>query len=193
MPRKSLAKERRQQILDAFERCISKQGLEATTLEQVADEADMTRSIIRHYIGNRDELVEALVDRRLKESTDDLIQQYAGLSPQDSVQLTLANMFPETKEFDERDRIFLEVMTVNKDLYPVARKKLKTAFEALIKSFADDLKRVYRNASRQQCDQVAYAIICISEMNETFMGIGVNQRYNTSAQQIADTLLKTLE
>jgi len=193
MPRRSLAKERRQQILDAFERCVIRYGLESTTLEQVADEADMTRSIIRHYIGNRDVLVEALVKRRLQESTQVLIEQYAGLSPEDSVELTLTRMFADNKEMDERNRILLDVLTTGQDRYPEAKTLLRQAFESLIASFAHDLKQLYENASTAHCRQVAYAIICISEMNESFMWLGIRQQYNADARIMAETLLKTLE
>ncbi len=193
MPRKSLAKERREQILDAFERCITKSGLEATTLEQVAEEADVARSIIRHYIGNRDDLVEALVDRRLQQSTEAMIALYAGLSPKESVEITLDTMFTTTSKMDEKNRILSEVLTSSSDRYPAARQKLQYAFEALIRSFADDLHRLYPQTTHEKCDEVAYAIICISQMNESFMWLGVNPHYNAHAHKMAQTLIDTLK
>ena len=65
MARPNLSHERREQILDAFARCVARRGLAATTLEEVAQEAGMKRSILRHYIGNRAALVSALLDRLL--------------------------------------------------------------------------------------------------------------------------------
>ena len=65
MARPDLSHERREQILDAFARCVARRGLAATTLEEVAQEAGMKRSILRHYIGNRAALVSALLDRLL--------------------------------------------------------------------------------------------------------------------------------
>lgn len=65
MARSDLSHERREQILDAFVRCVARRGLAATTLEEVAQEAGMKRSILRHYIGNRAALVSALLDRLL--------------------------------------------------------------------------------------------------------------------------------
>ncbi|NJM06754.1 TetR/AcrR family transcriptional regulator [Candidatus Gracilibacteria bacterium] len=62
MGRKSLAEERREDILAAFERCIARYGIDVP-LEQIADEAGVKRSLIRHYLGNRDELVEQVIER----------------------------------------------------------------------------------------------------------------------------------
>jgi AcrR family transcriptional regulator len=60
--------ERRLQILEAFERCLARNGLEATTLEDVAREAGLQRAMIRHCVGNRDTLV--------REATEHLAAQY---------------------------------------------------------------------------------------------------------------------
>ena len=51
MGRKSLANERREQILDAFAIYLRQHGFEGCTLERVAEIAGVQRSIIRHYIG----------------------------------------------------------------------------------------------------------------------------------------------
>ena len=71
MPRRDLTEERTEQILDAFERCIIQYGLESSSLEKVAEEAGMKRPIIRHYVGNRDDLVEALAVRLIKKFRSD--------------------------------------------------------------------------------------------------------------------------
>ena len=48
MGRKSRAEERRELILAAFERCIAHHGIDVP-LEQIADEAGVQRSLIRHH------------------------------------------------------------------------------------------------------------------------------------------------
>ena len=63
MGRKSLSEERAKQIINAFATCILKYGLHDSSLERIAEEAGVKRSIIRHYIGNRNEVLKALVDR----------------------------------------------------------------------------------------------------------------------------------
>lgn len=193
MPRKSLAKQRREELLDAFERCIVKYGLEGTSLEQVATEADMTRSIIRHYIGNRDKLVEALIERIIRQYTEQLIAEFEGITPEQSIQYSLDSMFSEQETMSSRDKIIIDVLMAAKDRYPAAKKMLIQMFEALVKSFADDLRKVYKKASKEQCLQVSYAIICMSEMHESFMWLGMKKQYHQDARAMADTLLKTLE
>ncbi|MEM9954925.1 MAG: TetR family transcriptional regulator [Chloroflexota bacterium] len=192
MPRKSMAKQRREELLDAFERCIIKYGLEGTSLEQVADEAQMTRSIIRHYIGNRDDLVSALIDRLIRQYAEQLTENYADIPPEQMVSYAVDNMFSQKDALSVREKIIIDVLMTAKERYPDAKKKLIQMYDAVIQSFASDLERQYPNATQAQCWQIAYAVVCISEMNETFMWLGMNPRYHADARQVAENLLASL-
>lgn len=66
MARPSMAAQRVEEILDALESCILKYGIQATSLENIADTAGVKRTILRHYIGNRDDIIVAL-SRRYRE------------------------------------------------------------------------------------------------------------------------------
>jgi len=61
--RKSIAKERRSQILDAFHRCAVRSGLEKASLREVAEEAGLPVSNLHHFFKNRDEMVSELNKR----------------------------------------------------------------------------------------------------------------------------------
>ncbi len=63
MGRPSMAAQRVEEILDALEACIIEKGIQATSLENIADKAGFKRTILRHYIGNRDEIICALSTR----------------------------------------------------------------------------------------------------------------------------------
>ena len=80
MPRPDLRAERSGQILDAFARCVARKGLDATSLADVAREAGLRRPLVRHHIGNRDDLIRAFVDRLdalWRRQTDDMRAWFA--------------------------------------------------------------------------------------------------------------------
>jgi AcrR family transcriptional regulator len=60
--RRSLAAERRAQVISAFGRCVARAGFAGTSLENVADEAGLARGHVRHYLGNRHDQMMALAD-----------------------------------------------------------------------------------------------------------------------------------
>lgn len=68
MPRPSVRHQRQEQILDAFERCVARYGLDGASLERVSEEAGLARPLIRHNVGNRDQLVEAFTARFFERS-----------------------------------------------------------------------------------------------------------------------------
>lgn len=69
MGRPSMQKQREAEVLDAFMSVVARYGVEGATLERVADASGLKRPLIRHYLGNRDEMVHALakyvVDRQI--------------------------------------------------------------------------------------------------------------------------------
>lgn len=57
MGRPSLAVQRRQQILEAVDRCLLEHGLAGTTVARIAQAASVQPSLIAHYFGNKDGLL----------------------------------------------------------------------------------------------------------------------------------------
>jgi AcrR family transcriptional regulator len=66
MARPSKSEERKEQILNAFERCVVRSGIQGVTLEKVAKEAGLPRSLVRHFVGNRDDMAAAVFDRFMR-------------------------------------------------------------------------------------------------------------------------------
>lgn len=91
--------ERYEQVMSALVQCVARFGLEGTTLSKVAEQAGLTRPLIRHHLGNRDDmicelqdfvlsrfdadvdaLIEALPDRNIGASLIDLLFSSSGAS-----------------------------------------------------------------------------------------------------------------
>ncbi|WP_170378014.1 MULTISPECIES: TetR/AcrR family transcriptional regulator [Ruegeria] len=62
MPRPSLKDQRSHEILDAYLTCVARFGLEGATQARIADEAGVKRPLLRHYLGNKDEMITALAE-----------------------------------------------------------------------------------------------------------------------------------
>ena len=72
MARPCVAEQRREEILTAFEACVVRNGIDNTTLDDIAKEAGQPRSLVRYFVGNRAELVTLLIDRVLERSEEQL-------------------------------------------------------------------------------------------------------------------------
>ncbi|MGI9602793.1 MAG: TetR/AcrR family transcriptional regulator [Acidimicrobiales bacterium] len=63
MGRPSVKEERIEEILDAVQACVVEHGLAGTTMARIAARAGMQPSAINHFIGTRDKVVEAALER----------------------------------------------------------------------------------------------------------------------------------
>ncbi len=61
MGRKSIAKERRQLIIEAFYSCVVERGLSGASIRRIADRAGVKPSVLHHYFSSRDEIIEEAV------------------------------------------------------------------------------------------------------------------------------------
>ena len=99
MARPSIAAERREEILIAFEACALRKGFAATTLADVADEAGLPRPLVRHFMGNRAEMVTGLIERMVQRASDDIedaLTPEVGLQEEELLQIVLTRLFTDT-------------------------------------------------------------------------------------------------
>lgn len=191
MGRKDLTEKRTAEILDAFARSMIKYGLD-TSLEQVAEEAGMMRSIIRHYIGNREEVVNTLIERITREYIAELREEAAQIPQEGMIEATLDYLFTPENDPDDTDKLIFDVMMTGKDRYPRAKQMLIAMFEALIEMFTADLRRAYPHAEESSCRDVAYSIIALAMSHESLAWMGVDARYSTAARASAEALIRAL-
>ncbi len=94
MPRPSLGETRREEILAAFEACVVEKGLANTTLADVARAANQARPLVRHFIGNRRDMVACLIDRVLARGEAHL-KSLGDASPEQVVDILLDQIFAD--------------------------------------------------------------------------------------------------
>lgn len=101
--RKSVAKERRAQILEAFHRCAVRSGLEKASLREVAEEAGLPVSNLHHYFKNRDEMVGELVKQIVSGIMDGLREETLSIkNPRTRFEKTIEYLFsPRTIQLED--------------------------------------------------------------------------------------------
>lgn len=98
MPRPNVSEERREAILQAFEACVVRKGIASTTLTDIAQEAGQARSLVRYFIGNRDDMVSCLIERLLargETQLNALKNRKAPVAAADLVDLLLDEVFAD--------------------------------------------------------------------------------------------------
>jgi AcrR family transcriptional regulator len=192
MGRKSLEAQRKEEILAAFERCIRTYGLDAS-LEQIADEANVKRSLIRHYIGNRDVLVDELIVRITGEVLEQVRTMGDGIPDSELLGQTLDYLFRTDSAEDSTDRLLLQALMTAQNRYPLAKQSLQALFTEIVSLLAGDLMRLFPGRDATAYHETAYSILCLSFGNESMLRLGLSPAYNLAARQHAQQLIDRLK
>ncbi|MEM9304370.1 MAG: TetR/AcrR family transcriptional regulator [Pseudomonadota bacterium] len=93
MARPSKEKERVEQILVAYGECVARHGVGGATLERTAEAAGLARPLIRHYVGNREALLQRFVTWFIEQSDAELAELEQQLPQQGKARTLVAWLF----------------------------------------------------------------------------------------------------
>jgi AcrR family transcriptional regulator len=162
MPRPSKAAERREEILQAFETCALRKGLEATTLADVAEEAGLPRPLVRHFMGNRADMVSGLIERMMLRASDAIEQAIAAAGDQqeeDLLHVVLHTAFVDPIT----NRLMIQLWQQS-----WTDESLRTQLEGVYRRCVEQIRdRLYPNATRSAFDS-AYALAAMALGNAVF-------------------------
>ncbi len=190
--RKSVAKERRAQILEAFHKCAVRKGLERTSLREVAEEAGLPVSNLHHYFKNRDEMVGELVERIVSGIMDVLREDVLSVkNPRTRLKKTIDHLFsPKTIQLEDGSLFY--------DLWSYAHRSeaVRQAFKKQIryqrKTFIDILGEAggFSALTDAEAKEIANIIIALVEGSYYLMDMDGE---NVSAKRMAGLTVRFIE
>lgn len=192
MGRPDLTEVRTAEILDAFERCVARYGLHGSSLERVAEEAGMKRSVVRHYMGNRDEMVEALAQRVAADCRDHLDAFVSSISEGKRIEQLLAWFFPDSSHGTTDSLLAVESLIAAGEDYPKVRELMTAYVEGVVSMAAEQLRLAYPKAGRSQCWTVAYGLVGICFNHSSLSPLSLPTKYLKAARTSARALIETL-
>jgi AcrR family transcriptional regulator len=189
--RPALTAQRRAQILDAFVALVAERGLEAVSLDDVAREAGVQRSVIRHFVGNRSDLIRGAIEVLSERYARKILAEVGvRLSVGRMIRLLFSDrwnddMAVEDRAFDE----LLREATRDDD----TKRRIKEMYDLLIAALAEGIVRERPGVARRAADDCAYAIVCLAEHNVAMRALGFPRSSAQAAARAARELVARLE
>ena len=193
MGRKDLSGERRNQILDAFELCIIESGLFGATLTIVAEKAKINRGQIHQYIGDRNALLSALVERLIKSYRENFSIYFETFREKPNLDTILDYFFDEWGRGDSNDDVIIDALVAESAHNSYLQKLVFEAYSILENEIAKVLHELHPNVTLDRCQNVAYAIMSMAYGNSTMMWLGFDRSRLPGIQSLVKSLIKTLE
>ena len=191
MARPSKKAERTEEILKAFRHCVAHYGLEASTLERVAEVSGLQRSLVRHYVGNRDDLVQQLAERVIEESNHQW-QEFIKLLPEkNTTQYFIEYLF---SEYDSDPDYVLVMASL---IFAAGRNSpLQNLMRDWIQNYTNEyvglLRGDYPDASDKQLEAVAFGLVSLYFNLDSLSPLNLGTDYRESAKEAALRLVSTL-
>ena len=192
MARPDVRDKRRDQLLDAFEEIVARNGIEGATLARTAEVAGLARPLIRHNIGNREDLVAALVERFLEKSRDAMDGMLNELPPEKAIHVLVDWLFDKSYSDPQLVRISSALITASADDPRLAR-KMRSWLREFIDRITFTLSASYPDAGKDRVDAVATGLTGIYFNIESLYPLGDIQSVSRASRNAAMLLVTSLE
>ena len=192
MARPSVQHERKQEILDAFERCIINYGVEGAGLQKIADEAGLARPLIRHHVGNREDLLDELVERFIARS--DAVIEDMGRSMPDSGrgEYLLQLLFAPQYQVSDHSTLLFQALLVASQTRPALRRRLDKWNRDFIDLLVTELADEHPEAGDDDIAEVAMGIAALYYNADSMGALGSRTVLYETSWRAARRLLATL-
>ncbi len=194
MGRPSLASTRRPQILRAFEDCVLSYGLEGSSLQRIAQQAGVRRSLIRHYFGNKDDLTEALIAGIIERTIADSHNLASAAGEQAGTE-ALADYLTGSRFADKRDDALVDALMAASHRDAGLRSRLRRKYQAFQRAIEQHLRSSFPAATSDDIRATAYGLMCLAvgsaSMHDIEFPASRRDYARQSAVQLIDSLRRT--
>jgi AcrR family transcriptional regulator len=156
MGRKSLAIERTDQMLDAFEQCIIEYGFEGATLQRTADLAKVNLGMIHHYIGQKSDLLNKMVARLENRIESELAELDQSVPDTQRLPTLLAAFFDSEPDAGDKVVEALYASGYRDSIVQAALDRINRYYTSI---WANEISRIHPHLSIERCNEIALAIL----------------------------------
>lgn len=192
MARPRVTAERREEILAAFAHCVARDGVEGASLQQVADEAGLARGLLRHHLGNREEMILALAERFCRHSLEEMAELQAMLPKARRLEKLIAALFTVHYASAAQDLQVGAALINAAAGRPALRKLLRDWYDAFEAIIAAELRKAYPKARRGAVAEVASAIAGMAFSADSLTPLGAVDDLFARSRRAALRLAATL-
>lgn len=185
--------ERYDQVMQALVRCVARYGLDGASLSQIAKEAGLTRPLIRHHLGNRDELITTLQDYVLKcfsEQTDALV----GVLPaSDKSEHLIDLLFSDMNQTSPDMVLAFAALTARAAEDASLRQACREALLSFETAVAAILRADFPKVDAAKINTTAHGIVALYFNATSLAPLEMPSVWKTQAEQAARALFNGLE
>jgi AcrR family transcriptional regulator len=191
MGRPSLRAIRREELLDAVVGCITSKGVAGLTVADVAKLAGTQPSKVHHYLGSRDEMIFAAIERALASVEEIVLEALQNTEPHNRLDVQLEILFGTTL-LEPRINQLVDHLVAASYLDSDIRNGVGRMYQRFLEILSESIELAIPNISLSDCHQAAHTILALAHATPTFewLDLEVNNldHGRVAAEQIVSEL-----
>ncbi|MEM7173059.1 MAG: TetR/AcrR family transcriptional regulator [Pseudomonadota bacterium] len=191
MSRPSLKHQRSEEILDAFMACVARYGLDGATLEKIAEEAGVGRPLIRHYLGNREEMVAKLLDHVIANFERLTDAMFSSLPEERRFEVFMDRLFGK-KDYSAENAAVFQALVAAAERYAGIENQLMGFVLQFEKKTAKEFLRHKPHAELERCKVAASGVTAIYFNTSAIMPLNPGPSWRKLQRRAAQSLVDSL-
>jgi AcrR family transcriptional regulator len=173
MGRPSLVSIRQAELLDAVVGCITTKGVAGTTVTEVAQLAGTQPSKVHHYLGTRDEMISASIERALSNVEELVVDALNSTTAQDRLNAQLEILFSPSF-LDPRINQLIDHLIAASYLDVTVRDGVSKMYRRFLQILLESFALAHPDVDEVQRRVAAHAILALAHATPTFEWLGVD-------------------
>jgi AcrR family transcriptional regulator len=167
MGRPSLVEIRRAELLDAVVGCIATHGVSGTTVAAVAQLAGTQPSKVHHYLGSREEMIAASIDRALHNVEELVVDALHSTSDENRLDEQLEILFSPSF-LDPRINQLIDHLVAASYLDTSIREGVSEMYKRFLQILLESFELAYPDVDESERRIAAHAILALAHATPTF-------------------------
>jgi TetR/AcrR family transcriptional repressor of bet genes len=167
MGRPSLVEIRRAELLDAVVGCIATHGVSGTTVAAVAQLAGTQPSKVHHYLGSREEMIAASIDRALHNVEELVVDALHSTSDENRLDEQLEILFSPSF-LDPRINQLIDHLVAASYLDTSIREGVSEMYKRFLQILLESFALAHPDVDESERRIAAHAILALAHATPTF-------------------------
>ena len=192
---KPISEVRKPEIVEAAYNAILKNGLPLISYDSIAQEADMSRQLIRHYFPDPVELLVAVCDRLAAAYRDGLMKGILNAQSPTRLKTFLDFYFDFLSDRDlekPRDDAAYDAMMALASTHPSIRKNLHDQYNLLQYTIAHEVQVSHPQLNQKACLEIGYLFVSLMYGHWKMVAtLGFSPEHNAVTRAAVDRLIES--
>ena len=153
--------QRQSEVMKAYVSAVAKYGLDGATLEIIAKTAGLSRSLIRHHLGNKAEMSEMLTSHVLGEFDEATSQLITSLPEKRGLETLIKFMTTPYEDSDPELILAFAALTMKCGNDPRLAERIRTSIERFEHALCQLIKTEYPENDKRSIEAVSNGLVSI--------------------------------